>query len=196
MPAAVDPEVCRSGDWFRDRYSGRPCAGAARLRLCCSGGELPHARMVSYRSQVHVYYDSVFASYLATDRRAEFQELCVLGYGLDAITALCALVVGPAEAVGGYPNFSSTTRTRLWTVAYAGSLPFVSLGGTSWAILASPPPVPMTELPRVETRAIVFALALLLIFADLGRIGLMVASAAKRPWVELLCSGFQPRDQA
>jgi O-antigen/teichoic acid export membrane protein len=77
------------------------------------------------------------SAYLATDRREEFQGMCVLGYGLDAMTALCALAVVGGTSWWISREFLHLSGATPWTIVFAASLPFVSLSGTSWAILAS-----------------------------------------------------------
>jgi O-antigen/teichoic acid export membrane protein len=118
------------------------------------------------------------SGYVATNRREEFKGICVLGYGLDVATALCALLIVSGSSWWVSRDLLDMPGAALWTVAYAASLPFVSLGGTSWAILASLRRFRWLAALQVGTRAIVFALAVLLFFEGLGRIGLVAASAA------------------
>jgi len=117
------------------------------------------------------------SGYLATNRREEFQGMCVLGYGLDVVTALGALVVVGGTSWWVSRDLLDLPGATLWTVAFAASFPFVSLGGTSWAILASLRRFRWLAALQVGTRAITLAFVLVLLLSGAGAVGLVVASS-------------------
>jgi len=77
------------------------------------------------------------SAHLATDRRDEFQGICVLGYGLDVVTALCPLVIVGGTSWWVSRDLLDLQGATLWTIVFASTFPFMSLNGTNWAILAS-----------------------------------------------------------
>jgi O-antigen/teichoic acid export membrane protein len=116
------------------------------------------------------------SGYLATDRREDFQGMCVLGYGLDAATAFGAVMVVAGTSWWVSRDLLDLPGAALWTVVFAASFPFTSLGGTSWAILASLRRFRWLAILQVGTRAMTLAFVLVLLHSGLGRVGLVLAS--------------------
>jgi O-antigen/teichoic acid export membrane protein len=77
------------------------------------------------------------ASFRATGRKNELLSICKLGFAVDFLLAMSAVIL--VGATGWWAaRFMYDTQHSFWLMmAYAVSFPFSSLAGTSWAILSS-----------------------------------------------------------
>jgi O-antigen/teichoic acid export membrane protein len=143
------------------------------------------ALLIAYPSLVWSFMSvksvSVSMRYIANFQAAgEYDRLrgmCKFGYSLDVGSALAALAIVGASS-------SWVTREMLhmpgkaWSaVAYAASLPFLSLGGTSWAVLSSVRRFGLLGSMQVFQSLLTLVLVIGLLAAGLGTTGLVLANA-------------------
>jgi O-antigen/teichoic acid export membrane protein len=77
------------------------------------------------------------ASFRALGRSEDLVGMCKLGYSLDIIAATGAFLLVSATGFWVAEHIFKIPEMAWLMVAYAGAFPFLSLTGTSWAILSS-----------------------------------------------------------
>jgi O-antigen/teichoic acid export membrane protein len=118
------------------------------------------------------------AGFRANGQDAELRAICKLGYLLDALSALGALIL--VVAFGAWVTGAILHLYGMaWLAAgYAASLPFLSLTGTSWAILSSVRRFGLLGRLQIFQSLLTFALVLVALLAKLGVMGMVLATSA------------------
>jgi O-antigen/teichoic acid export membrane protein len=122
-------------------------------------------------------------SFKNTTQNDKLKSICKLSYILDFSVSIIALilVVTTSWWVAGF--MYKMPRLTWLMICYAASLPFLSLTGTSIAILSSWGRFQWLGMFQVIDQALKFILVIVFLFAGLGVLGLVFATALAHTFI-------------
>jgi O-antigen/teichoic acid export membrane protein len=118
------------------------------------------------------------AAFRATGQRDELRGICKLGYGVDLAVGLVAFVVIAASGWWVVPRLLGLHGSGWLLVAYAASLPFHALGGTSMAVLTTWDRFKLQSGVQVAHKALILGFTVVLLWAGLGWSAVVLGTAA------------------
>ena len=120
------------------------------------------------------------ASFRVEGRNEELRSICKLGYSLDFLVSVATamLVGGTGWWVARYVY--SLPQVSWLMMVYAASFPFLSLTGTSWAILSSWQKFRWLAILSILDKLVALALVLGFLVTGFGAPGLIIAHAVEQ----------------
>lgn len=113
------------------------------------------------------------AGFRATDQREALKAICKVGYALDLLTAILALII--ISLTGWWLASSVYNLSEIFwlMIIYAASFPFVSLSGTSWAVLSSWEKFRLLAFLEVLRKGVTFIFVLIFLLLGFGVSGMI-----------------------